>query len=55
MNLMINHLSERSQMTNLPTDIKYFLSKYETKEVDIQEPPTKIRSRVICVEEPKIE
>ncbi|KAL4112044.1 hypothetical protein QTP88_015892 [Uroleucon formosanum] len=45
MNLMNNHLSERSQMTNLPTDIKHFLSKYETKEVDVQEPPTKIRSR----------
>jgi len=45
MNLMNNHLSERSQMANLPTDIKHFLSKYETKEVDVQEPPTKIRSR----------
>jgi len=45
MNLMKNHLSERLQMTNLSTDIKYFLSKYETKEVDVQESPTKIRSR----------
>lgn len=45
MNLMKNYLCERAEMTNFPTDIQCFLSKYKTNKTDAQEPPTKIRSR----------
>lgn len=49
MELMKNYLKERSLMTNLPTDKKYFLSKYETKDAETIEHHPKIRSRCyIC-------
>lgn len=39
MDLMKNYLGKRSQMSNYPTDIHCFLSKYKTKVANTKETP----------------